>query len=82
MDKISEQLDVLIAEVQRLGRQTDRVREIFNISQASEYLAVSENTLREWVRKRTIPFSKINGSIRFKKSKLDRWLDRCEVPMQ
>lgn len=56
-------------------------REIMNIKQAAEYLGQSEWTLREWVRMRKIPFNRINGCIKFKKSRLDRWVDKGENPV-
>jgi len=69
----------ILAELRRLNGQPAPAREIMSIPQAAEYLGQSEHTLREWVRMRKIPFSKVNGTIKFRKSKLDRWLDRNEI---
>ena len=56
-------------------------QEVFNIHEAAQFLRISENTLRGWVRLQQVPVSKINGSIRFRRSKLERWIDLNEKPM-
>ena len=81
MDQITQQLETLISEV-RLLRQQSKTLEVFDIREAAEFMRISENTLRGWVRERQIPFSKINGSLRFKRAKLERWLDLNEIPMR
>ena len=80
MTEIQQQIEILIDEV-RLLRQQSKTLVVFDIREAAEFLRVSENTLRGWVRERKIPFSKVNGSLRFKRSKLERWLDLNEIPM-
>jgi len=73
-----ERLKAILEEL-RLNRRAGLVREIMSVSQAAEYLGQSEYTIRDWVRLRKIPHFKVNGVIKFRKSKLDRWIDRCEV---
>ena len=79
MDAYLQKLEELISEVKLLREQTKPTREIMSVPQAAEYLGQTELTLRDWVRKRKVPFYKVNGSIKFRKSKLDRWIDRGEV---
>ena len=79
MDAYLQKLEELISEVRLLREQTKPTREIMSVPQAAEYLGQTEGTLRQWVRKRKVPFYKVNGSIKFRKSKLDRWIDRGEV---
>ncbi len=80
MEEIRNILKDIREELRRQNKaQQPTVREIMDVQQAAEYLGLSEYTLREWVRKRKIPHLKVNGSLRFRKSKLDRWLDHHEV---
>ena len=82
-DSVVFLLTELLKETRRSNdsRAAERTREILSLAQAAEYLGQSEHTLREWVRLHKVPFSKVNGGIKFRRSKLDRWIDRCEVPM-
>lgn len=81
MSQISEQLDQILQVLKSLDEKAKPDREVMSILQAAEYLGQSEYTLREWVRLRKIPFFKVNGAIKFRKSRLDKWIDKCEVPM-
>jgi excisionase family DNA binding protein len=44
-----------------------------SVSEASIYLGVSPSAIRKWQREGTIPFCRLNGSIRFDIQKLDGW---------
>ena len=50
-------------------------REVMNIRQASQYLGVSPDTLYEYVGEQRIPAFKLGNRWRFKKSKLDQWME-------
>ena len=50
-------------------------REVMNIRQASEYLGVSPDTLYKYVNEQLIPAFKLGNRWRFKKSKLDQWME-------
>jgi excisionase family DNA binding protein len=76
---MEELLKDILTELQQIRQQSEPVKEVFSVREAARYLSISEYTLREWVRMRKVPHNKINKQIRFKKSKLDRWLDRNEV---
>ena len=49
--------------------------EIMTIKQAAEYLQLHKQVVYRHVRKGTIPASRIGGTIRFKKSVIDAWLE-------
>lgn len=46
-----------------------------NIREASEYLGVSPDTLYKYVYEEKIPAFKLGNRWKFKKSKLDQWMD-------
>ncbi len=50
-------------------------REVMNIRQASDYLGVSPDTLYKYVGEEKIPAFKLGNRWRFKKSKLDQWME-------
>jgi excisionase family DNA binding protein len=50
-------------------------REVMNIRQASQYLGVSPDTLYKYVNEQKIPAFKLGNRWRFKKTKLDQWME-------
>ena len=52
------------------------LREVMNIRQASQYLGVSPDTLYKYLSGGKIPAFKLGNRWRFKKSTLDRWMER------
>ena len=50
-------------------------REVMNIRQASDYLGVSLDTLYKYVGEEKIPAFKLGNRWRFKKSRLDQWME-------
>ena len=50
-------------------------REVMNIRQASQYLGVSPDTLYKYVNEQSIPAFKLGNRWRFKKSKIDEWME-------
>jgi excisionase family DNA binding protein len=50
-------------------------REVMNIRQASQYLGVSPDTLYKYVQQGSLPAFKLGNRWRFKKSKLDEWME-------
>ncbi len=78
----------LLAEILRELRRSNNanaapgpVREILTLEEVADYLRLSPNTLRDKVRLRQIPFHKVGGSIRFRRSKIDRWINQGEIAM-
>ena len=57
-------------------------REVMNIRQASQYLGVSPDTLYKYVNEQKIPAFKLGNRWRFKKSKLDQWMEEKSNPTE
>ncbi len=57
-------------------------REVMNIRQASQYLGVSPDTLYKYVGEQKIPAFKLGNRWRFKKSKLDQWMEDKSSQME
>jgi len=53
-----------------------------NIRQASQYLGVSPDTLYKYVGEQKIPAFKLGNRWRFKKSKLDQWMEEKSAQME
>src|SRR5882724_3924149 len=73
---------VLRAEL--CGRENNMAdsREVMNIRQASQYLGVSPDTLYKYVNEQKIPAFKLGNRWRFKKSKLDQWMEEKSNQME
>ncbi|QNI33830.1 helix-turn-helix domain-containing protein [Alloacidobacterium dinghuense] len=52
------------------------VREVMDIRQAAEYLGISPDTLYKYASESFIPAFKLGNRWRFKKSRLDDWMDQ------
>jgi excisionase family DNA binding protein len=50
--------------------------------QVAEKLGVSERTIERWMNERLIPYSRINGLVRFDEQKINMWLDRKSVRLK
>ena len=48
---------------------------LMTIDEVAEYLRVKKRTVYDWVKKHKIPAIKTVGQWRFKKDKIDAWLD-------
>jgi excisionase family DNA binding protein len=53
-----------------------------NIRQASQYLGVSPDTLYKYVNEQKIPAFKLGNRWRFKKSKLDQWMEEKSAEVE
>jgi excisionase family DNA binding protein len=56
--------------------RTSEIREVMDIRQASDYLGISPDTLYKYASESFIPAFKLGNRWRFKKSRLDDWMDR------
>jgi excisionase family DNA binding protein len=52
------------------------VREVMDIRQASDYLGISPDTLYKYASDGFVPAFKLGNRWRFKRSRLDEWMDR------
>jgi len=51
-------------------------REVMDIRAAAEYLGISPDTLYKYATERAVPAFKMGNRWRFKKSRLDEWMDQ------
>jgi len=51
-------------------------REVMDIREASQYLGVSRETLYKYVYEERIPAFKLGNRWKFKKTVLDRWMEK------
>jgi excisionase family DNA binding protein len=52
------------------------VREVMDIRQASDYLGISPDTLYKYASEGVVPAFKLGNRWRFKRSRLDEWMDQ------
>jgi excisionase family DNA binding protein len=52
------------------------VREVMDIRQASDYLGISPDTLYKYASEGFVPAFKLGNRWRFKRSRLDQWMDK------
>ena len=56
--------------------RTSEIREVMDIRQASDYLGISPDTLYKYASESFIPAFKLGNRWRFKKTRLDEWMDQ------
>jgi excisionase family DNA binding protein len=54
----------------------NEVREVMDIRQASAYLGISADSLYKYASEGLIPAFKLGNRWRFKKSRIDEWMDQ------
>ena len=45
-----------------------------NLEDVAKHLSVSQDTIRVWIRKNTIPYSRAGKQYKFKISEVDQWV--------
>jgi excisionase family DNA binding protein len=60
----------------RVAPARAEVREVMDIRQASDYLGISADTLYKYASEGSIPAFKLGNRWRFKKSRIDEWMDQ------
>jgi excisionase family DNA binding protein len=67
------------AQAERLSTrqpaETPAIREVMDIRQAADYLGVSTDSLYRYASEGTLPGFRLGNRWRFKKSRLDLWMD-------
>jgi excisionase family DNA binding protein len=56
--------------------RVSELREVMDIREASEYLGISSDTLYKYASDAFIPAFKLGNRWRFRRSRLDEWMDR------
>ena len=54
------------------------MEKLLTLPQLANYLQVSKEKLYRMAQKGQIPVSKVGGSWRFKRNRIDKWLDELE----
>jgi excisionase family DNA binding protein len=54
----------------------DEAREVMDIRMASDYLGISPDTLYKYASEGFVPAFKLGNRWRFKRSRLDEWMDQ------
>ncbi len=49
------------------------------VEELAEYLKLSQQTIRRWIRGQEIPFHRIMNVIRFRLSEIDAWVEGTDV---
>lgn len=57
-------------------------REVMDMREASAYLGVSRETLYKYVMGERIPAFKLGNRWKFKKTVLDRWMEKQSMPRE
>jgi excisionase family DNA binding protein len=60
----------------RTSPAKNEVREVMDIRQASDYLGISPDTLYKYASEGFVPAFKLGNRWRFKRSRLDEWMDQ------
>jgi excisionase family DNA binding protein len=60
----------------RTSAVRSEVREVMDIRQASDYLGISPDSLYKYASEGFIPAFKLGNRWRFKKSRIDEWMDQ------
>ena len=64
--RLAEKRNLLVPEI----------REVMDIRQASDYLGISPDTLYKYASEGFMPAFKLGNRWRFKRSRLDEWMDQ------
>ena len=51
---------------------------LITIKELADYIGVSPKTVQNWVAYRTIPFVRVGGKTRFRKTRIEAWLQTKE----
>ncbi len=61
----------MISEVKEMNEMNEKWS---NLEEISEYLGVTKDTIRNWIKKTDIPAHKIGRQWKFKLSEVDEWV--------
>jgi len=50
-----------------------------NLEDIAEYLSVSKDTIRAWIKKGTIPYTRAGKQFKFKISEVEQWLREGKI---
>ncbi len=70
----------IIKEIKPLLMSNNELDELFSVESLSKYLGVSKQWIYERIHLKEIPYIKVGKFPRFKKSDIEKWLKKNEVP--
>src|ERR1017187_5848587 len=76
LGSFSPQEAIMRSNALRSNLLVPEVREVMDIRQASDYLGISSDTLYKYASEGFVPAFKLGNRWRFKRSRLDEWMDR------
>jgi excisionase family DNA binding protein len=53
-------------------------KEVLNVREAAQFLGISERTLRQLIAEKRVPFARVGGSLRLRRTALVGWLQQEE----
>jgi excisionase family DNA binding protein len=53
-------------------------KEVFNVREAAQFLGISERTIRQLITEQQVPFARVGGSLRLRRTALVEWLQQEE----
>lgn len=62
-----------------IGSNTEKIKIFLTPDDLADLLAMSKTSIYRLVNKRQIPFNKIGGSLRFRKTDVDKYLDSQRI---
>jgi len=65
--------------VEENWKSVEMEKRLLNIKELSEYLNVSVHTIYSWVSRKKIPFSKLNGVVRFRLDSIQEWTKQNQL---
>ncbi|HBR17576.1 MAG TPA: hypothetical protein DD725_08235 [Deltaproteobacteria bacterium] len=64
-----------------LDEKNGKRNQLITVKELSEVLSVKESTLYQWAELGQIPSIKLNGSLRFDLSDVEKWIQSCKKPV-
>ena len=74
--KLCRRVTIMRSAAVRSNLLVSELREVMDIRQASEYLGISSDTLYKYASEGFVPAFKLGNRWRFKRSRMDEWMDR------
>ena len=78
LDKLNT-IENLLRIVKKDDKITVPIAEVFNLTQATEYVSLSKSAIYKKTSKRNIPHLKKGKKLYFKRSELDEWLTENKI---
>jgi len=66
----------IVSEKPIVSGQIKKQKEILNTEEAASFLGIKKTTLYDWVNQKKIPHMKVGRLLKFRKSDLEKWLEK------